>query len=188
MLGFRLSIACIVVLGTGLGCNSEASKGGESGVPAPGTETPRTSSTTNAPTTSGQPAPPVAEKPSLRKPDTPEKETVGKEVVTASGLHYTDVKIGIGPYPRKGQTVVVNYRGTLTDGSEFDSSYGKEPYPFVLGAHEVIDGWDEGIATMRVGGKRKLIIPPKLAYGPGGRGEIPPDATLKFDVELVAIR
>ena len=112
-----------------------------------------------------------------------------KERVTESGLRITDLAIGDGPEARSGQTVIVNYRGTLESGKEFDSSYGRGPFSFPLGAGRVIRGWDEGVAGMQVGGKRKLVIPPDLAYGErGAGGVIPPNATLIFEVELLEIR
>jgi hypothetical protein len=111
-----------------------------------------------------------------------------KEVVTDSGLRITDLEIGTGAEAVSGELVSVNYRGTLTNGKEFDSSYGRGPFQFPLGAGRVIKGWDEGVAGMRVGGKRKLVIPPDLAYGSrGAGGVIPPDATLIFEVELLGV-
>jgi len=110
------------------------------------------------------------------------------ERVTESGLRITDLVVGEGPEAVAGQGVVVNYRGTLTDGREFDSSYGRGPFRFPLGAGRVIRGWDEGVAGMKVGGKRKLVIPPDLGYGSrGAGGVIPPDATLIFEVELLEV-
>jgi len=110
------------------------------------------------------------------------------ERVTESGLRITDLVVGEGPEAVAGQGVVVNYRGTLTDGREFDSSYGRGPFRFPLGGGRVIRGWDEGVAGMKVGGKRKLVIPPDLGYGSrGAGGVIPPDATLIFEVELLEV-
>jgi peptidylprolyl isomerase len=111
-----------------------------------------------------------------------------KERVTPTGLRITDLVIGDGPEATSGETVSVNYRGTLESGKEFDSSYGRGPFSFPLGAGRVIKGWDEGVAGMQVGGKRKLVIPPDLAYGErGAGGVIPPNATLIFEVELLQI-
>ena len=108
---------------------------------------------------------------------------------TPSGLQYRDMVVGKGPQPKDGDTVVVNYTGKFTNGKVFDSSVGKKPFEFRLGRGEVIKGWDEGVASMRVGGKRKLVIPPDLAYGSGGYpGVIPPNSTLTFVVELLRIK
>lgn len=110
-------------------------------------------------------------------------------VTTPSGLQYVDQVEGTGAMPQAGQTVVVHYTGTLIDGTQFDSSRDRNrPFSFKLGAGQVIRGWDEGLSTMRVGGQRKLIIPPELGYGArGAGGVIPPNATLIFDVELLRI-
>jgi hypothetical protein len=113
----------------------------------------------------------------------------GAEVTTRTGLKYTDLVVGNGPSPRTGQTAVVHYTGTLTDGTKFDSSRDKgQPYSFPLGMGRVIKGWDEGVATMKVGGRRQLIVPPALGYGPTGNGTIPPNATLVFDIELLDVK
>jgi peptidylprolyl isomerase len=112
----------------------------------------------------------------------------------ASGLQITDTKAGHGISPRPGQICVVHYTGWVYEngvkGKKFDSSVDrKKPFAFVLGEHKVIDGWERGVSTMKVGGKRTLIIPPELAYGQAGAGAaIPPNATLIFEVELLEIR
>ena len=112
-----------------------------------------------------------------------------KEVTTRTGLRYSDQKVGTGPTPKSGQRVSVHYTGTLKDGKKFDSSRDRgQPFRFAIGMGQVIAGWDEGVATMRVGGRRTLIIPPQLGYGAeGAGGVIPPNAELRFDVELLAI-
>ncbi|HLW55097.1 MAG TPA: FKBP-type peptidyl-prolyl cis-trans isomerase [Candidatus Angelobacter sp.] len=119
--------------------------------------------------------------------DGPTKVT-GKGTTTADGLQYWDIKVGTGASATSGSKVHVHYTGWLTNGKKFDSSVGKATFPFTLGAGQVIKGWDEGVAGMKVGGKRQLKIPPALAYGAQGYpGAIPPNATLIFDVELISI-
>lgn len=118
----------------------------------------------------------------------------GSEVTTPSGLRIIDVKPGTGPSPQAGQTVTVNYTGWLfvdgKKGPKFDSSLDRhQPFSFTIGQGQVIKGWDEGVATMHVGGTRTLIIPPDLGYGASGAGGvIPPNSTLIFDVELLNVK
>jgi peptidylprolyl isomerase len=123
--------------------------------------------------------------PSADGDDTKEK----KVVKTESGLQYIDEKVGTGAEAKKGDKVTVHYTGTLKDGTKFDSSLDrKKPFTFDLGAGRVIKGWDEGVAGMKVGGKRKLIIPADLGYGArGAPPRIPPDSELTFDVELLKV-
>ena len=117
-----------------------------------------------------------------------------KAVTTPSGLQIIDTKVGTGATPRAGQTCVMHYTGWLYEngakGKKFDSSVDRnEPFEFPIGQRRVIAGWDEGVATMKVGGKRTLIIPPELGYGArGAGGVIPPNATLMFDVELLSVK
>ncbi len=116
-------------------------------------------------------------------------KVTGPGKTSASGLTYWDLKVGAGPIAVAGKPVRVHYTGWLTDGKKFDSSVDSgSPFVFTLGAGEVIRGWDEGVAGMKVGGKRQLKIPPALGYGArGAGGVIPPNATLIFDVELLGV-
>ncbi|MEW5922548.1 MAG: FKBP-type peptidyl-prolyl cis-trans isomerase [Candidatus Zixiibacteriota bacterium] len=120
-------------------------------------------------------------------PATGYAEVAGDTVTTASGLKYIDIKVGEGKTPASGQNIQVHYTGWLTDGKKFDSSVDRgQPFQFQIGVGRVIKGWDEGVMSMKEGGKRRLIIPPQLAYGErGAGGVIPPNATLVFDVELL---
>jgi len=107
---------------------------------------------------------------------------------TSSGLYIQDLVTGGGAEATRGATVSVHYEGWLRDGTKFDSSRDRdEPFSFTLGGRQVIAGWDEGVAGMRIGGMRKLVIPPVLGYGPGGTGPIPGNAWLVFDIELLEV-
>src|SRR6266568_5041695 len=123
-----------------------------------------------------------------------DKEGQSKMQKSATGLQYEDVKVGTGAQPKTGQTCVMHYTGWLWEsgakGKKFDSSLDRNrPFEFPLGQGRVIKGWDEGVATMKVGGKRNLLIPPQLGYGPRGAGKvIPPNATLLFEVELLGVK
>ncbi len=116
-------------------------------------------------------------------------KVTGKPTTTSSGLQYWNIVVGTGTTATAGKTVKVHYTGWLTDGKKFDSSVDRgQPFEFPLGAGRVIKGWDEGVAGMKVGGKRQLRIPPELGYGGrGAGGVIPPNATLIFDVELIDV-
>ncbi len=127
-------------------------------------------------------------------PTSTQAQTVGKSMTTASNLQITDTVVGTGVSPKTGQKCVMHYTGWLyqdgVKGKKFDSSLDRgQPFEFKIGTGQVIGGWDEGVASMKVGGKRTLIIPPALGYGArGAGGVIPPNATLMFDVELLDVK
>ena len=141
------------------------------------------------PTPTPIPRPTATPAPTATPIPTPDSASI-PATTTPSGLQIKDLVVGDGEEAVAGATVSVNYTGWLEDGSMFDSSVPRgAPFTFVLGQGSVIQGWDEGVATMRVGGKRELVIPPDLAYGESGYpGAIPPNATLKFEVELLEVR
>ncbi len=164
-----------------------------------GSTPPPASTDTSAPaapsTVAPVPAAPAPAPPSADVSHTPATTKINGKTVTlkatASGLQYYDIKAGTGASPASGQTVAVQYVGALPDGAKFDSSYdhGAAPFEFPIGGGAVIKGWDEGVGSMKVGGKRRLVIPSGLAYGADSPSpNIPPNSTLVFDVELVAIK
>ena len=143
-----------------------------------------------AQTTSAPKKATAAHKPAPRPAAAGPTKVTGEGTKTPSGLQYWDIKDGTGAEAHSGQHAKVDYTGWLTNGKKFDSSVGTgRPFEFLIGAGQVIKGWDEGVAGMKVGGKRQLRIPGNLAYGKAGYlGLIPPDATLVFDVVLVGVR
>ena len=153
-----------------------------------------TAAQNSAPAAAQNPAPTAAAKPAAAQtqasPAAAAQPSAGKEVTLPDGLKYTDDVVGTGAEAVAGKNVVVHYTGWLTDGTKFDSSRDRnQPFTFPLGRGQVIKGWDEGVAGMKVGGKRTLNIPPDLGYGArGAGGVIPPNATLKFEVELLDVK
>lgn len=190
---------CVVLLATG--CNPDNTGGG-------GQTTTTASSSTTTTMTSTSPQAPASEAAGTAAPSTASPEAAatasaapasgspsaksagGKTVTLPDGLKYTDIVEGTGPSPKPGDSVTVQYTGTLTNGTKFDSSYDHgTPFTFTIGVGQVIKGWDEGVMTMKKGGKRHLEIPPNLAYGNRAvGGVIPANSTLLFDVELVDVK
>jgi len=164
----RMSLGVVLLLGIGLTVPLIACGDGEEAGPA---ETPAATPEVT-PVEGGPPA------------------VSGEPTVTESGLQFIDIEVGTDDSPQTGQTVEVHYTGWLTDGTKFDSSLDRgQPFSFVIGTGRVIAGWDEGVASMKVGGERRLIIPSELAYGERGSPPvIPANAQLIFDVELLAIK
>ena len=195
MRNITLAIAGAVVLSLVPGCQQKpdapetASTAVASAPPAPAPAQPPESMTSATPAKQTAPAAAAAKPGSSAKSSKPSSSKKDGIVTTSSGLMYKDEKPGSGKVAKSGDTVTVNYTGTLENGTKFDSSYDHgQPFTFHLGGGEVIKGWDEGVAGMKVGGKRKLVIPSELGYGPAGRPpKIPPAATLIFEVELMNI-
>jgi hypothetical protein len=167
--------------------------------PAPAASTQTAAAPAPAPVLAGTPAPASASTPAPTEDQTPAPrpsisgdapEVVGQTVKTPSGLEYIVLRLGTGPVAKPGELVTVNYTGWLTDGTKFDSSIDRgQPFQFGLGQGQVIPGWDQGVAGMKVGEKRKLIIPPDLGYGPNGAGNvIPPNSELIFEVDLLNVQ
>lgn len=138
----------------------------------------------------GQSTPPAEQPPSEQQaPEAPSADQKGPTSEDVTELKIEDLTAGTGTEAVAGKTVTVHYTGWLTDGTKFDSSVDRgEPFAFQLGAGRVIPGWEQGVTGMKVGGKRRLIIPPDMGYGPQGTGPIPPNATLIFDVELLGVQ
>ena len=130
-----------------------------------------------------------AAKPSPSPSPSASPDVKAKTTTSGGTLESTDLVVGTGDEAVAGKTVSVNYLGTLTDGTKFDSSYDRnQPFEFALGGGQVISGWDQGVAGMKVGGKRKLVIPPDLAYGDRATGSIPANSTLVFEIELLGVK
>ncbi|NJP10648.1 MAG: FKBP-type peptidyl-prolyl cis-trans isomerase [Leptolyngbyaceae cyanobacterium RU_5_1] len=179
LISIGVMLACVVILVVSQ-FTSDRSSATAASLP-----TPQAQVTTVA--SDSQTAPLVAQ--TTTNPPTLRKLEVSKNyVTTASGLKYLDLVEGTGAAPESRQTVKVHYTGTLEDGTKFDSSRDRNrPFEFQIGVGQVIKGWDEGVGSMKVGGRRQLVIPPELGYGSRGIGPIPPNSTLLFDVELLGV-
>ncbi|GMV84723.1 MAG: hypothetical protein AMXMBFR80_05810 [Dehalococcoidia bacterium] len=174
---FRKKFALVLLAGA-LAPAAFVACGGDDDDDAAGTPTSAASATT---TTGGSPSPAASA--------TGGPMTLQNPTTTPSGLQYEDVVAGTGESPQTGFRVTVHYTGKFLDGKTFDSSVDRgQPFTFVIGVGQVIKGWDEGVATMKVGGKRNLLIPPELAYGSRGQGPIPPNTPLFFEVELLSVQ
>ncbi|MFI5251501.1 MAG: FKBP-type peptidyl-prolyl cis-trans isomerase [Bacteroidota bacterium] len=184
-------IMCILVCAVWFwGCSSSGSSttSGSSNIANTAKATDTTAATPTTPSTTNPPKDTIIKEASMNYPG---DSTQAQPTSTNSGLEYIDIIAGAGASPLKGQKVTVHYTGYLTDGKKFDSSVDRaQPFSFTIGVGQVIRGWDEGVLTMKIGGKRKLIIPPELGYGEEGAGNglIPANATLIFDVQLLDIK
>ncbi len=174
---FRKNLALVLLAGA-LAPAAFVACGGDGDDDAADTPTSAASPTTN---TGGSPSPAASA--------TEGPITLQNPTTTPSGLQYEDIVVGTGASPQQAGRVTVHYTGKFLDGKKFDSSVDRgQPFTFVIGVGQVIKGWDEGVATMKVGGKRNLIIPAALAYGSRGQGPIPPNTDLYFEVELLAVQ
>jgi peptidylprolyl isomerase len=180
----RLPVLALALGVLAAGCNQTSQQSSSSSSTSSTTAT--TTPTTTPAATTPEPAATTPDKPAAALPGAP---GTGKTHKLPSGLQYIDIVVGSGKMAESGMTVSVNYSGWLTDGTPFDNSYDRgTPIVMQIDHAAIIPGWHEGLKGMRIGGKRKLVIPPDLAYGAEGRPGIPPNATLVFDLELVDVK